>query len=81
MLALWLLLQALSLMGVVNYWRHLPADRQEEAPGGAVMILSVRDDWEGDSELVTRLKAQRASFRLLLATSGHCVAAGGAGGG
>lgn len=32
MLALWLLLQALSLMGVVNYWRHLPADRQERRP-------------------------------------------------
>lgn len=75
MLALWLLLQALSLMGVVNYWRHLPADRQEEAPDGAVMILSVRDDWEGDSELVTRLKAQSAPFRLLLATSGACAVA------
>ncbi|NWK98658.1 ceramide glucosyltransferase [Sphingobium lactosutens] len=75
MLALWLLLQALTLLGVVNYLRHLPADRQEEAPAGAVMILSVRDDWDGGAELIARLKAQSAGFRLLLATSGACAAA------
>lgn len=74
-LAIWFLLQAISLLGVINYWRHLPTDRQEEAPDGAVMILSVRDDWEGDSELVTRLKVQSVPSRLLLATSGACAAA------
>ena len=74
-LTIWFLLQAATLLGVINYWHHLPSDRQEAAPDGAVMILSLRDDWESDSELVTRLRAQRASFRLLLATSGHCAAA------
>lgn len=75
MLALWLLLQALTLLGAVNYLRHLPADRQEESPVGAVMILSVRDDWDGGTDLIARLQAQTARFRLLLATSGACPAA------
>ncbi|WP_313801993.1 glycosyltransferase [Sphingobium sp.] len=72
--ALWLLLQGLSLLGVLNYWRHLPVDRQEEAPDGVVVLLSVRDDWDGGAELIARLKAQTARFRLVIATSGDCTA-------
>lgn len=73
--ALWLLLQGLSLAGVLNYWRHLPVDRQEEAPEGVVVLLSVRDDWDGGAELIARLKAQTVRFRLVIATSGNCPAA------
>lgn len=73
--ALWLLLQGLSLAGVLNYWRHLPVDRQEEAPEGVVMLLSVRDDWDGGEALIARLKAQTVRFRLVVATSGDCAAA------
>lgn len=75
MLWLWILLQGLSLLGVVNYWRHLPMDRKIETPDGVVMLLSVRDDWDGGPELIARLKAQTARFRLLIATSGACAAA------
>lgn len=75
MIWLWLLLQALTLVGVLNYWRHLPRDRKEEAPDGTVLILSVRDDWDGGPDLMARLKAQSAPFRLILATSGNCPAA------
>ena len=75
MLWLWILLQGLSLLGVVNYWRHLPTDRKIETPDGVVMLLSVRDDWDGGPELIARLKAQTARFRLLIATSGACAAA------
>lgn len=75
MIWLWLLLQALTLMGVLNYWRHLPRDRKEEAPDDTVVILSVRDDWDGGPDLMARLKAQSAPFRLLIATSGNCPAA------
>ena len=74
-LGLWVLLQGLSLAGVLNYWRHLPVDRQEEAPEGVVVLLSVRDDWDGGAELIARLKAQTARFRLVIATSGACAAA------
>lgn len=75
MLWLWIFLQGLSLLGVVNYWRHLPRDRKIEAPDGVVMLLSVRDDWDGGPDLIARLKAQTARFRLLIATSGQCAAA------
>ncbi|WP_030540449.1 glycosyltransferase [Sphingobium sp. DC-2] len=74
-LGLWAMLQGLSLLGVLNYWRHLPLDRQEEAPEGVVVLLSVRDDWDGGAELIARLKAQTARFRLVIATSGACPAA------
>ena len=74
-LGLWIALQGLSLAGVLNYWRHLPKNGQEEAPDGVVMLLSVRDDWDGGPELIARLKAQTARFRLLIATSGDCAAA------
>lgn len=72
---LWLALQALSLWGVVNYARTLPVDRQEEAPEGVVLLLCMRDDWDGGAALLARLKAQAAPFRLILATSGNCPAA------
>lgn len=75
MLWLWIFLQGLSLLGVVNYWRHLPTDRKTEAPDGVVVLLSVRDDWDGGPDLIARLKAQTARFRLLIATSGRCAAA------
>lgn len=75
MLWVWLVLQALTLVGVAHYWRHVPADRKEQAPGGVAMLLSVRDDWDGGADLITRLKAQSAPFRLVLATSGACPAA------
>lgn len=68
-------MQALTLIGVVNYRRNLPDDRKQEAPDGVVVILSLRDDWDGGRELIARLKAQDAPFRLLLATSGDCAAA------
>jgi len=74
MIWFWIILQMLSLLGVFHYWRHLPMDRQEEAPGGVVLILSVRDNWDGGDALILRLKAQSAPFRLLLATSGTCPA-------
>ncbi|UXC91732.1 glycosyltransferase [Sphingobium sp. RSMS] len=74
-LGLWVILQGLSVIGVLNYWRHLPTDRQEEAPEGVVMLLSVRDDWDGSPGLIARLKAQTARFRLVVATSGACAAA------
>ncbi|UZW56451.1 ceramide glucosyltransferase [Sphingobium sp. JS3065] len=73
--ALWMLLQGLSLLGVLNYWRHLPVDRKEEAPEGVVVLLSVRDDWDGGAELIARLKVQTARFRLVIASSGGCAAA------
>lgn len=75
MLWVWIGLQALTVLGVVNYWRNLPVDRKIETPEGAVVILSVRDDWGGGPDLIARLKAQTAPFRLLIATSGHCPAA------
>ena len=75
MLWLWILLQALTLIGVLLYWRHLPADRQEDAPDGVVMLLSVRDDWDGGPALIAALKAQNVASRLLVATSGACPAA------
>ncbi|MFC3441098.1 glycosyltransferase [Sphingobium rhizovicinum] len=75
MMWVWIGLQALTLIGVVNYWRHLPSDRKIETPGGVVVILSVRDDWDGGAGLIARLKAQSATFRLLIATSGDCPAA------
>ena len=75
MMWVWIGLQSLSLLGVVNYWRNLPKDRQGEAPDGVVVILSVRDDWDGGPELIARLKAQSVAFRLLIATSGACPAA------
>lgn len=74
-LGLWAVLQGLTLLGVLNYWRHLPKDRQEEAPEGVVLLLSVRDDWDGGAELIARLKAQTARFQLAIATSGACPAA------
>ena len=74
-LGLWAVLQGLTLLGVLNYWWHLPVDRQEEAPEGVVVLLSVRDDWGGGAELIKRLKAQTAGFRLVIATSGACAAA------
>ncbi|WP_088184097.1 glycosyltransferase [Sphingobium sp. Z007] len=75
MIWLWTALQALTLLGVVNYWRHLPKERKIEAPKGVVVILSVRDEWDGGANLIARLKAQSAPFRLLIATSGNCPAA------
>ncbi|MFY9350496.1 MAG: ceramide glucosyltransferase [Sphingobium sp.] len=75
MIWLWLLLQALTLIGVLNYWWHLPRGRKEEAPDGTVVILCVRDDWDGGPGLMARLWAQSAPFRLILATSGNCPAA------
>jgi hypothetical protein len=75
MLWLWVVLQMLTVLGVANFWRHLPRDRKVETPDGAVVILSVRDDWDGGPDLIARLKAQSAPFRLLLATSGACPAA------
>lgn len=75
-MALWAALQLLSVIGVFNYWRHLPADRQIEAPDGVVLILSVRDEWDGGADLMARMARQDgARFRLLLATSGRCPAA------
>ncbi|CAD7335778.1 glycosyltransferase [Sphingomonadales bacterium 56] len=71
----WAVLQGLTLLGVLNYWRHLPVDRREEAPEGVVVLLSVRDDWDGGAELIARLKAQTARFRLVIASSGGCPAA------
>ncbi|MEC3949652.1 glycosyltransferase [Sphingobium sp. HWE2-09] len=75
MLWVWFGLQALTVLGVVNYWHNLPKDRKVEAPDGAVVILSVRDDWDGGAALMARLKVQSAPFRLLIATSGACPAA------
>lgn len=75
MLILWLLAQGLTLLGVASYWRHLPRDRQVETPQGVVVILSVRDDWDGGPALIEGLRAQTADFRLLIATSGSCPAA------
>ncbi|MEJ7935078.1 glycosyltransferase [Sphingobium sp. AN558] len=75
MLVIWLLLQGLTLLGVANYLRHLPRDRQIEAPDGVVILLSVRDEWDGGAALIERLKAQSAPFRLCIATSGQCPAA------
>ncbi|HUD94384.1 glycosyltransferase [Sphingobium sp.] len=75
MMGLWIFLQAMTVLGVFNYLRHLPTDRKIEAPDGVVVILSVRDDWDGGPDLIASLKAQTASFRLLLATSGDCPSA------
>lgn len=72
---LWGCLQGMTLLGVLNYWRHLPVDRQEEAPDGVVVLLAVRDDWDGGAQLMARLKAQTVRFRLLIASSGGCAAA------
>ncbi len=70
---LWAVLQLLGVVGVLNYWRHLPTDRQIEAPDGVVVILSVRDDWDGGAELIARLQRQSGVvFRLAIATSGGC---------
>lgn len=75
-LVLWAFFQALSVIGVLNYWRYLPTDRKIEGPDGAVVILSVRDDWDGSADLVAQLERQEgAPFRLMIATSGDCPAA------
>jgi hypothetical protein len=74
----WAALQLLSVLGVWNYWWHLPVDRQIEAPGDVVVILSVRDDWDGGAALIAALKQQAITgFRLIIATSGNCVKAQG----
>lgn len=75
MIWIWLLLQALTLAGVLNYWRHLPAERKEAAAEGVVVILSLRDGWDGGVDLIERLMAQSVPFRLILTTSGACPAA------
>lgn len=75
MIWIWLLLQALTVAGVVNYWRNLPSDRQEAAPDGVVAILSVRDNWDGGADLIESLKCQSVAFRLILSSSGQCAAA------
>ena len=75
MIWLWAVLQALTLIGVASYWRNLPIERKEETPDGVVVILSLRDDWDGAPDLIARLQAQHARFRLILATSGYCPAA------
>lgn len=75
-LGLWALCQALSVMGVLNYWRHLPTDRKVEGPDGVVAILCVRDNWDGGAALIAGLAGQEgAHFRLMIATSGNCTAA------
>lgn len=74
-MGLWIAMQALTLIGVINYRRNLPSERKQESPDGVVVILSLRDDWDGGAALIARLKAQDAPFRLLLATSGDCAAA------
>lgn len=74
LLCLWAGVQALTVAGVVHSLRHLPTDRQTADPGGAVVILSVRDDWRDDTGLIAALGKQDASdFRLLIATSGQCA--------
>lgn len=76
MMLLWLLMQGLTVLGVGNYLANLPRERMQEAPEGVVVILSVRDDWDGSPDLIARLERQDvAGFRLLLATSGACPAA------
>ncbi|MDI1295069.1 MAG: glycosyltransferase, partial [bacterium] len=76
MMLLWGILQGLTLIAVFSYMRHLPRERQIDAPDGVVVILSVRDDWDGGADLVARLKAQdRVQFRLIVTTSGRCDAA------
>ena len=63
MIWLWAVLQALTLIGVASYWRNLPIERKEETPDGVVVILSLRDDWDGAPDLIARLQAQHARFR------------------
>lgn len=75
MIWFWIILQALTLMGVAHYWWHLPVERQEEAPDGVVLLVSVRDEWDGGAALIAKLKAQSVAFRLIVATSGACPAA------
>lgn len=76
MMLLWLLMQGLTVLGVGNYLANLPRERMQEAPEGVVVILSVRDDWDGSPDLIARLERQDvAGVRLLLATSGACPAA------
>ncbi|MCP1469791.1 hypothetical protein J3E64_001473 [Sphingobium sp. OAS761] len=75
MIWVWIVLQGLTLLGVLNYLRHLPTERKEAAPDGVVVILSVRDDWDGGDALIERLDRQTPTFDLLLATSGTCPAA------
>jgi hypothetical protein len=73
---LWALVQGLTVLGVFNYLRHVPRDRQADNPGGTVVLLSVRDDWDGGAALIAGLRAQDSDdFRLLIATSGQCPAA------
>ncbi|MEJ7927624.1 glycosyltransferase [Sphingobium sp. AN641] len=75
-MTLWLLMQGLTLIGVGNYLANLPRDRKQEPADGVVVILSVRDDWDGSPDLIARLERQDvAGFRLLVATSGECPAA------
>lgn len=72
-LVLWALCQTASVIGVLNYWRHLPTERKVEGPEGAVVILCVRDDWDGGAQLIAALQVQQgARFRLMIATSGNC---------
>lgn len=75
MIWIWALLQALTVVGVLNYWRNLPSDRKEVAPNGVVAILSVRDDWDGGPALIDALKRQSSPFRLIVASLGQCAAA------
>lgn len=75
MMWVWFVVQALTVLGVLSYWRNLPTDRKTETPDGAVVILSVRDDWDGGPDLIARLKMQDARFRLIVATSGACPSA------
>jgi hypothetical protein len=74
-LGLWLVLQGATVLGVAHYLRHVPADRQEEAPDGVAVLLCVKDDWDGGPDLMKRLAAQNVPFRLIVATSGACPAA------
>lgn len=75
MIWIWAFLQTLTVVGVLNYWWNLPTDRKEAAPQGVVVILSVRDDWDGGTTLIAALKRQAVPFRLIVASSGQCPAA------
>jgi len=71
-LLLWAALQALSVIGVANYRRHVPRDGLIEGPPGVVVIAAVRGPWANAAAFVEAILAQDGvAPRLILAIGGE----------
>jgi hypothetical protein len=65
LLGLWGLLQALSVAGVIGYWRYLPAQALCEVAEGVVVIVPVKGPAPAIESYVAALLAQSAPLRAI----------------